>query len=43
LEEPLIRALGEQLYKELCIAAEELRKNGTLTPNPPKGGFKKKP
>jgi len=26
LKEPLIRALGEDLYKELCIAAEELRK-----------------
>jgi hypothetical protein len=30
LKEPLIRALGEVLYKELCIAAEELRKNKTL-------------
>lgn len=27
LREPLIRALGEDLYNELCIAAEELRKN----------------
>jgi hypothetical protein len=27
LKEPLIRALGEDMYKELCIAAEELRKN----------------
>jgi hypothetical protein len=26
LREPLIRALGEDTYKELCIAAEELRK-----------------
>ena len=30
LKEPLIRALGEELYKDLCIAAEELRKNKTL-------------
>ena len=30
LKEPLIRALGEGLYKELCIAAVELRKNNTL-------------
>jgi hypothetical protein len=30
LKEPLIRALGEELYKELCIAATELRKNSTL-------------
>jgi Protein of unknown function (DUF3109) len=30
LKEPLIRALGEDLYKELCIAAVELRKNKTL-------------
>jgi hypothetical protein len=30
LKEPLIRALGEELYKELCIAAIELRKNKTL-------------
>jgi hypothetical protein len=30
LKEPLIRALGEELYKELCIAAAELRKNNTL-------------
>ena len=27
LREPLIRALGEKMYGELCIAAEELRKN----------------
>jgi hypothetical protein len=26
LKVPLIRALGEEMYKELCIAAEELRK-----------------
>jgi hypothetical protein len=26
LKEPLIRAMGEKLYGELCIAAEELRK-----------------
>ncbi len=30
LEEPLKRALGEDLYKELCIAAEELRNKNTL-------------
>jgi hypothetical protein len=30
LKEPLIRALGEELYKELCIAADELRKNKTI-------------
>jgi hypothetical protein len=30
LREPLIRALGEDLYKDLCIAAKELRKNKTL-------------
>ena len=27
LKEPLIRAMGEELYQELCIAAKELRKN----------------
>jgi hypothetical protein len=27
LKEPLTRALGEKMYKELCIAADELRKN----------------
>jgi len=27
LKEPLIRAMGEELYKELCIAAAEIRKN----------------
>lgn len=32
LKAPLIRALGDDLYKELCIAADELRKT---TPNPP--------
>jgi hypothetical protein len=26
LKEPLIRALGEEMYKELCLAAVELRK-----------------
>jgi hypothetical protein len=30
LKEPLIRALGDRLYKELCIAAKELRKNKTI-------------
>jgi hypothetical protein len=30
LKEPLIRALGEDLYNDLCIAAVELRKNKTL-------------
>jgi hypothetical protein len=30
LKEPLIRALGEELYKELCIAAVELRKKKTI-------------
>jgi hypothetical protein len=30
LKEPLIRAIGEEMYKELCIAAEELRKNKSL-------------
>jgi hypothetical protein len=30
LKEPLIRALGKELYNELCIAATELRKNKTL-------------
>jgi hypothetical protein len=30
LKEPLIRALGVDLYKDLCIAAVELRKNNTL-------------
>ena len=30
LKESLIRALGEDLYKDLCIAAKELRKNNTL-------------
>lgn len=30
LKEPLIRALGAELYNDLCIAAKELRKNKTL-------------
>ena len=30
LKEPLIRALGPDLYEELCIAAVELRKNSTI-------------
>ena len=30
LREPLIRALGEVLYKDLCNTAKELRKNNTL-------------
>jgi hypothetical protein len=30
LREPLIRALGEKLYSELCIAAVELRNNKSL-------------
>jgi len=30
LKEPLIRALGEDLYNDLCTAAVELRKNNTL-------------
>ena len=30
LKRPLIRAFGKELYKELCIAAVELRKNNTL-------------
>ncbi|MCE5346913.1 MAG: DUF3109 family protein [Bacteroidales bacterium] len=30
LKEPLVRALGEDLYKDLCVAAQELRKNNTL-------------
>ncbi len=28
LKEPLIKAVGEETYNELCIAAEELRKSG---------------
>ena len=28
LKEPLIRALGEEVYKQICIAAEELKKTG---------------
>jgi hypothetical protein len=31
LKEPLIRALGEDLYKELCIGAIEVRKNNTFS------------
>jgi hypothetical protein len=31
LREPLIRALGEELYGELCIAAIELRKSGQIS------------
>ena len=30
LKEPLIRALGKDLYNDLCIAARELRKNKTI-------------
>lgn len=30
LKEPLIRAFGEQMYNELCLAASQLRKNKTL-------------
>jgi hypothetical protein len=30
LKEPLIRAFGEEMYKDLCVAAVELRKNNTL-------------
>jgi hypothetical protein len=30
LKDPLIRALGAELYEELCIAATELRKNKTI-------------
>jgi hypothetical protein len=30
LKEPLIRAMGEEMYKELCVAASELRKNKTI-------------
>lgn len=36
LKVPLTRALGEEQYKELCIAAEELRKTA---PKSPGGGF----
>jgi len=34
LKEPFIRAFGEEMYNDLCIAAEELRKT---TPKPPRG------
>ncbi len=43
LKDPLIRAFGEGMYKELCIAAMELRKtrlhksDQNLPPNPPGG------
>jgi hypothetical protein len=30
LKEPLVRALGKEVYKDLCDAAAELRKNNTL-------------
>jgi hypothetical protein len=30
LREPLIRAIGEEMYKDLCVAAKELRKNNTI-------------
>ena len=30
LKESLIRALGKDLYNDLCIAAVELRKNNTI-------------
>ncbi|MCX6321507.1 MAG: DUF3109 family protein [Bacteroidia bacterium] len=30
LKEPLIRALGEDVYNQICIAAEEFRRNNTL-------------
>jgi len=30
LKEPLIRALGEEMYNDLCISADELRKNKTI-------------
>ena len=38
LKEPLIRALGEDIYKELCIAAKELRKD-KIYPQTPQGGL----
>jgi hypothetical protein len=31
LKEPLIRAFGEEMYKDLCVAAEELRKSKLTT------------
>lgn len=34
LKEPLIRALGEETYYELCTAAEELRKHNHTTARP---------
>jgi hypothetical protein len=30
LKEPLIRAIGKSMYHDLCLAADELRKNKTL-------------
>lgn len=30
LREPLIRALGKDMYKDLCVAAKELRKKNTI-------------
>jgi len=30
LKEPLIRAFGQEMYDDLCIAADELRKNKTI-------------
>jgi len=30
LKEPLIRALGEDIYNDLCIAAKELRNSNTF-------------
>jgi hypothetical protein len=30
LKEPLIRAIGEDMYAELCLAAEQLRSNKTI-------------
>ena len=38
LKEPFIRAFGEEMYNDLCIAAKELRKNNLLNPKPPRGG-----
>jgi hypothetical protein len=32
LKEPFIRAFGDEMYKDLCVAAEELRKDKQLTP-----------
>ena len=30
LKEPLVRAFGEEMYKDICIAADEMRKNKTI-------------